>query len=69
MFAIEKEPAVAPDSGPRGEAGVPDVSNLPASLQRAVLWAYFLTQNPDPTALNLSQGIRFVEAQMRRYEK
>ena len=69
VFAIEKETAIAPDTGNRGGAGVPDVSSLPESLQCAVLWAYFLTLNPDPTAVDLSQGVRFVEAQMKRYRK
>jgi hypothetical protein len=68
-FAFEKHVAVAPEPIDHVESPVPDVGNLSAGLQRAVLWAWFLTQNPNRTVLDLAAGVRFVEEQMKRYAK
>jgi hypothetical protein len=66
-FALDKRTEVAPEPIDHLTSPVPDVSQLPAGLQRAVLWAWFLTQNPDYTVLDLAAGVRFVDAQMKRY--
>jgi hypothetical protein len=68
-FALDKHTAVAPEPIDRVESPVPDVSGLSESLQRAVLWAWFLTQHPDYTVLDLAAGVRFVDGQMKRYAK
>jgi hypothetical protein len=68
-FAVERHTAVAPEPIDRVESPVPDVGKLPAGLQQAVLWAWFLTQHPDYTVLDLAAGVRFVEEQMKRYAK
>jgi hypothetical protein len=69
-LAFTRHSAVASQSIARVEAAaIPDVASLPAGLQRAVLWAYFLTQHPDYTVLDLAAGVRFVDEQMKRYAK
>jgi hypothetical protein len=63
-FASDRpmESAPAPIDGV--ESPVPDVRWLPVGLRRAVLWAYFLTQNPNPSVLDLAAGVRFVQSMM-----
>ena len=69
-FAIEKHSAVAPEPARKtsvSQASIPNVSHLPASLQRAVLWGFFLSSvRGDLSALDLAAGVRFVEAQMAK---
>jgi hypothetical protein len=71
-FAADKHSAVAPES-PNASfvASAPDVSGLPESLRRVTLWAYFLTNAVDGElgVYDLAAGTRFVDREMRKYEK
>jgi hypothetical protein len=67
-FAIDNSAEVA-EPIDHVATSAPDVSSLPPSLQRAVLWGYFLTQHPDYTVFDLAAGVRFVDEQMKRYAK
>jgi hypothetical protein len=63
-FASDKQVELAPEPTDRIESPVPDVRWLPVDLRRAVLWAWFLTQHPNPSVFDLAAGVQFVQSMM-----